>query len=60
MTYKQIEAMREVRLWVAQIIVPACTLAATTLMVPEVRSLVAAKANSIRESIERMSNKEEV
>lgn len=52
MTYKQIEASREVRLWIGQIIVPAITLAATTMAIPEVRQAVAAKAKSVKRSIE--------
>lgn len=52
MKYKHIEAAREVRLWVGQIIVPAVTLAATTLTIPEVRNAVAAKANSVKQNIE--------
>ena len=52
MTYKQIEASRETRLWIGQIIVPAITFAATTLAIPEVRQAIAAKANSIKRSIE--------
>lgn len=51
MTYKQIEASREVRLWIGQIIVPAITLAATAMAIPEVRQAVAAKADSIKRSI---------
>ena len=53
MTYKQIEASREARLWISQIVVPAITLAGSTLLIPEVRGDVAAKANSIKQSIER-------
>ena len=41
MTYKQIEASREARLWLGQIIVPALTFAATTLAIPEVRQAIA-------------------
>lgn len=51
MTYKQIEAMREARLWIGQIVVPAIMLAATTLAIPEVRQAVAMKAKSIKYSI---------
>lgn len=51
MTYKQIEASREARLWIGQIFVPAITLAATTLTIPEVRQAIAAKAESIKRSI---------
>ena len=52
MTYKQIEAAREVRLWIGQIIVPAATLAVTTLAIPEVRQAVAAKADQVKNKIE--------
>ena len=53
MTYKQIEASREVRLWIGQIIVPAITIAASTLAIPEVRQAVAAKARDVKQNIER-------
>jgi hypothetical protein len=53
MKYKHIEAAREARLWIGQIIVPTVTLVATTLTIPEVRQAVAAKANDIKRSIEQ-------
>lgn len=53
MKRKHIEAAREVRLWIGQIIVPAVTLAATTLAIPEVRQAVAAKANEWKDSINK-------
>lgn len=56
MTYKQIEASREVRLWIGQIIVPAVTLAATTLTIPEVRRAVRMKAEEIKYDIEQKLN----
>ena len=59
MTYKQIEAAREVRLWIGQIIVPAATLAVTTLAIPEVREAVAAKAKKVKNNIERKMKKGE-
>ncbi|MCM1363448.1 MAG: hypothetical protein NC215_00490 [Ruminococcus sp.] len=52
MTYKQIEASREARLWIGQIFVPAITLAATTMAIPEVRQAVSMKAQNIKQSIE--------
>ncbi len=59
MTYKQIEAAREARLWIGQIVIPTVTLVASTLVIPEVRQMVAAKANEIKRSIdERMKKKE--
>ena len=51
MTYKQLEASREARLWIGQILVPAVTLAVSTLAIPEVRQAVAAKAESVKNSI---------
>ena len=59
MTYKQIEASREARLWVGQIIVPAITLATTTLAIPEVRQAVAAKADEMKKTIKNKCKKKE-
>ena len=53
MKRKNIEAAREVRLWIGQIVVPAVTLAATTLAIPEVRQAVAAKASEWKDSINK-------
>lgn len=52
MKRKNIDAMREVRLWIGQIIVPAVTLAASTMAIPDVRKAVATKALQWKESIE--------
>lgn len=52
MTYKQIEAMREARLWIGQIVVPAIMLAGSALTIPEVRQAVASRAKSWKQSIE--------
>ena len=52
MTYKQIEAAREARLWLGQIIVPAATAVVALMTVPEVRETVAIKAKSVKESIQ--------
>jgi hypothetical protein len=59
MTRKQIDQAREARLWIGQIFVPAITLAATTMAIPEVRQAVAAKAKSVKQSIEKKFKKEE-
>ena len=58
MKRKNIDAMREVRLWIGQVIVPATTLAVTTLSIPEVRQAVAAKVRSIKQSIETKIRKD--
>lgn len=57
MTYRQIEQSREVRLWISTIIVPVVSLAATTMVIPEVRQAVAAKAKSVKESIQAKRKK---
>lgn len=51
MTYKQIEAAREARLWIGQIIIPAVVGIVTVTTIPEVRQAVAAKASEIKEKI---------
>lgn len=51
MKRKHIEAAREARLWIGQIVVPAITLAATVLTIPEVRQSVAEKINNAKYSI---------
>ena len=58
MTYKQIEAAREARLWISQIVVPATAAVITVLTIPEVRQAVAAKATSIKQSIENKIKKQ--
>lgn len=59
MTRKQLDQAREARLWIGQIFVPAITLAATTMAIPEVRQAVAAKAKSMTESVKKKFKKEE-
>ena len=51
MTFKQIETSREIRLWIAQIIVPAITAVAIAMSIPEVRYEVAEKVSSLKETI---------
>ena len=57
MTYKQIEASREVRLWIGQIIVPAITVGVTLLAIPDVRQAISAKARNVKQNIERKIKK---
>ena len=49
MTYKQIEAASEARLWIGQIIVPA----AIILSIPEVRQAVKVKAEDIKTKLKK-------
>lgn len=60
MTYKQIEASREVRLWITQIAVPiTTTVIAAGIAVPEVRQAVVDKCKKVGNSItKRMKRKE--
>lgn len=51
MTYKQIEASREARLWLGQIIVPALGVAATLLAIPEVRQSAAEKVEVVKRTV---------
>lgn len=51
MTYKQIEASREARLWIGQIIVPAFTTVMTMMAIPEVRQAVTEKAKEVTQTI---------
>jgi hypothetical protein len=51
MTYKQIEASREIRLWIGQIIIPAVTVAATMMTIPEVRQSAAEKTDKLKRNI---------
>lgn len=58
MTYKQIEATREVRLWITQIVVPiTTTVIAASICVPEVRQAIAVKCKSIKNSINKKFKK---
>lgn len=57
MKRKNIDTMREVRLWIGQIIVPAVTVVGSALAIPEVRQAVATKANQWKESVENKIKK---
>ena len=52
MTRRQIDASRERRLWISQVIIPSLTLVATAMAIPEVRETVKANANEIRSQID--------
>lgn len=55
MAYKQIEASREVRLWIAQIIVPAVV--GVMAVSPEARDAVKNKCAEVRNTIRRKLEK---
>lgn len=59
MTYKQIEASREARLWIGQVLIPAGLIVATGLTNPEVRKAAAAKADEMKKTIKNKFKKKE-
>lgn len=59
MTYKQIEASREARLWIGQVIIPAITVVGAAMTVPEVRKAVTEKANNVKTAIKKKFKKRE-
>lgn len=59
MKRKNIDAMREVRLWIGQIVVPAITVVGSALAIPEVRQAVALKASQWKTTIEKKIKKGE-
>ena len=59
MTRKQIDAARETRLWIGQIVIPAATACIMIMTIPEVRQTIAAKAISIKQNIESKIHKKD-
>ena len=59
MTKRQkIDAARECRLWVSQIIIPAATVIVTAMTIPEVRQSVSNKYEEVRYKLKsRLKNK---
>ena len=59
MTYKQIEAARELRLWLGQIVIPAATVVVVAMSNPEVKRTVVETKNNIKRSIGKKFKKED-
>lgn len=59
MKQKHIDAAREARLWIGQIVVPGLMVAASALSIPEVRQAIAMKAEQVKYSISRKLKKNE-
>lgn len=57
MTHKQIEASRELRLWIGQIIIPAVSVAAIVFTNPDVRRAAKEKLNDVRQQLHFMRNR---
>ena len=61
MTYKQIEASREARLWIGQVIVPAVSAAVLIIGAnPELKNTVKTKALNVKDSITNRFQKKKV
>lgn len=56
MTYKQIEASREARLWLGQVIIPAATAAAVILSNKEARDKIVETASNVKNNFKRKFN----
>ena len=57
MTYKQIVASREMRLWIGQVIVPAAVAAVTIASNPQTRNYVSKKYNNVKSRIKKKFDK---
>ena len=58
MTYRQIEASREIRLWIGQVIVPALGVGAVVFSNPEVRAIAKEKYNNVKMKFKKKNFKE--
>ena len=57
MTYKQIEASREMRLWIGQVIVPAAAAAIAIASNPNNRDYISKKYNNLKSRIQKKFEK---
>ena len=57
MTYKQIEASREMRLWIGQVIVPAAAAAVAIASNPQTRNYISEKYNNVKSRIQKKFKK---
>ena len=51
MTWKRLETMREVRLWLTQLVIPIAAIGAAVMNIPEVREKVFTKVNDVKAKI---------
>lgn len=58
MTYKQIEASREARLWICQIVVPLITIIGTMAAMPQVRKTASNTYNNVKNVIKNKFKKD--
>lgn len=53
MTYKQIETMREIRLWVCQLGVPILTITAALISRPDIRKDIGRKFRNLKDTLSK-------
>lgn len=53
MTYKQIETMREIRLWVCQLGVPVLTITAALISRPDIRKDIGRKFRNLKDTLSK-------
>lgn len=57
MKYKHIEASREVRLWIGQVIVPACIAFGVAMTNPQFKEAVTEKASAVKKTVKGWFNR---
>lgn len=57
MTYKQIEASREVRLWIGQVVVPAVMVGVMLMANPITRDFIVDKTTVVKDKFKTMFKK---
>lgn len=57
MTWKQIEARRETRLWITQVILPLAGITTAALSIPEVRQGIKRKASEVKSKVKAKFNR---
>lgn len=51
MTRKGLDASREARLWITQVVIPAGALLVGVMNIPEVKQAIATKVNDVKENL---------
>ena len=57
MTWKRLETIREVRMWLTQLIIPTAAIGAAVMSIPEVREAVVTKVNDVKAKIKERFKK---
>lgn len=57
MTWKRLETMREVRMWLTQLIIPTAAIGVAAMNIPEFREAVITKVNDVKTKIKTRLDK---